>query len=335
MTLALPTKWIWDSWYVRDGDLWHGFFLQADKSLGDPDLRHFNVTPGPRDQPATSRPGSTRAPASRRPKAPAWDDCTTWTGSVVQGDDGLWHLFYTGTTRAEDGLKQRIGHATSTDLHNWTRVGDGLALDIDDRYEEYAPRPLARPGHARPLGDAGSRGRRLADVLHRPRAGRRRAERRRRHRLRHLARPCHLDAAGPRSMPGGTFGQMEVPQVFEAGGRWYCLFCTDARALLQGLQRLLSRRARSAAPTTWSPTIRAGPGRWRRALPRRRSGGRPLRGADRRHRQRLGAARLPPQPGRRAVRRRDPRPGAGDHRRRRLAARRLKRRQRRKLTWRT
>ena len=34
MTLALPTKWIWDSWYVRDGDLWHGFFLQADKCAG-------------------------------------------------------------------------------------------------------------------------------------------------------------------------------------------------------------------------------------------------------------------------------------------------------------
>ena len=25
---------------------------------------------------------------------------------------------------------------------------------------------------------------------------------------------------------GGAFGQLEVPQVFEAGGRWYCLFCT-------------------------------------------------------------------------------------------------------------
>ena len=46
MTIALPTRWIWDSWYVRDGDLWHAFFLQADKSLGDPDLRHFNVTQG-------------------------------------------------------------------------------------------------------------------------------------------------------------------------------------------------------------------------------------------------------------------------------------------------
>ncbi len=36
MTIALADKWIWDSWYVRDGDLWHVFFLQADKSLATP-----------------------------------------------------------------------------------------------------------------------------------------------------------------------------------------------------------------------------------------------------------------------------------------------------------
>jgi len=27
----------------------------------------------------------------------------------------------------------------------------------------------------------------------------------------------------------GGFGQLEVPQVFEKGGRWYCLFCTSAQ----------------------------------------------------------------------------------------------------------
>ena len=26
---------------------------------------------------------------------------------------------------------------------------------------------------------------------------------------------------------GGTFGQLEVPQVFKVGERWYCLFCTS------------------------------------------------------------------------------------------------------------
>ena len=74
MTISLPTKWIWDSWYVRDGDLWHAFFLQADKALGDPDLRHFNVSHGH----ATSYDlrnwdyqGTVLVPAN----TPAWDDC--------------------------------------------------------------------------------------------------------------------------------------------------------------------------------------------------------------------------------------------------------------------
>ena len=46
MVIALKDKWIWDSWYAKDGDTYHGFFLQADRALGDPDLRHFNVSQG-------------------------------------------------------------------------------------------------------------------------------------------------------------------------------------------------------------------------------------------------------------------------------------------------
>ena len=46
MVIALSEKWIWDSWYVRDGDLWHGFFLQADKAHGDPDHRHVKASQG-------------------------------------------------------------------------------------------------------------------------------------------------------------------------------------------------------------------------------------------------------------------------------------------------
>ena len=44
MVIALKDKWIWDSWYAQEGNRWHGYFLQANKSLGDPDLRHFNVS---------------------------------------------------------------------------------------------------------------------------------------------------------------------------------------------------------------------------------------------------------------------------------------------------
>ncbi len=224
MTIALSKKWVWDSWYVRDGDLWHGFFLQADKSLGDPDRRHFNVSVGhatSRDLKAWVLQGTTFAPAA----SPAWDDCTTWTGSVVKGDDGLWHLFYTGTSRAEEGMKQRIGHATSTDLHHWSRVGDGLVLDIDERYEEFAPghwhdRAMRDPWVMRdPKGD----GWLMFFTARVP----------------GVAEPNAAGAIGFATSPdlrdwrlgdpvyaGGTFGQMEVPQVFAVGARWYCLFCT-------------------------------------------------------------------------------------------------------------
>ena len=46
------------------------------------------------------------------------------TGSVLQGQDGLYHLFYTGHNDAgNDGKgKECIMHATSTDRENWTKV---------------------------------------------------------------------------------------------------------------------------------------------------------------------------------------------------------------------
>ena len=70
------------------------------------------------------------APVLSHRRGPAWDDYTTWTGSTVRDDKGGWHLFYTGSCRAEDGLCQRIGHAVSSDGHHWRRVGNGLCLDL-------------------------------------------------------------------------------------------------------------------------------------------------------------------------------------------------------------
>ncbi|WP_163264197.1 levansucrase [Chelativorans alearense] len=230
MVLALDDKWIWDSWYVRDGDLWHAFFLQADKALVDPDLRHWNVSQGH----ATSRDlvnwmhlGTCFLPAP----GPAWDDYTTWTGSVVRDDEGLWHLFYTGASHAEDGLIQRIGHATSTDLHSWKRVGPDPCLDLvgeaakayeaDHARGFWHDRAMRDPWVMRdPAGDGW-----LMYFTARA-AG--------------IAEPNGGGAIGFATSPDlhrwtlqepvfvGGFGQLEVPQVFEKNGRWYCLFCTAA-----------------------------------------------------------------------------------------------------------
>lgn len=223
--LALPDKWLWDFWLARDGATWHMFFLQADKSLGDPDLRHWHVSVGH----ATSADlrhwnylGTCFSPAP----APAWDDCTTWTGSVMQGPDGTWHFFYTGTSHADKGMKQRIGHATGTDLHNWQRVGSGLMLDIDTAlYEEYTPgfwhdRAFrdpwiipdpdgagwlmfftARVPDCAEANSAGAIGLATSNDLY----------------TWHLQPPVYA---------GGDFGQLEVPQVQKIGDKWYCLFAT-------------------------------------------------------------------------------------------------------------
>ena len=229
MVIALENQWIWDSWYAHDGDKWHGFFLKADKSLGDPHLRHFNVSYG--HATSTDLVNWTHLGTCFEPSEQiAWDDYTTWTGSVVE-HDGEWHLFYTGANRAEDGIYQRIGHATSNDLHNWERVGDGFLLDLKGanahHYEAdfqdgfWHDRAMRDPWVMEdPDGDGWlmyftAR----ASGVEEPNAGG----------CIGFATSDDLNnwTLQPPVFTGG-YGQMEVPQVFEVNGTWYCLFCTAA-----------------------------------------------------------------------------------------------------------
>ena len=236
MVLALDDHFVWDSWYVRDGDTWHGYFLKAPRAIGDPELRHFNVSFGhatSTDLVEWTHLGTTFAPA----KESAWDDYTTWTGSTVRGDDGLWHLYYTGTSKAEDGLYQRIGHATSTDLHNWTRVGDGMILDlVGSEAEPYEADMASSNWHDRAMRDPWVMrdpqghgwlmyftARRVGVVE--PNAGG------------CVGFATSADGQDWTLQPpifSGGYGQLEVPQVFEAGGQWYCLFCTAAEHFSKG-----------------------------------------------------------------------------------------------------
>ena len=230
MVIAIDGKWIWDSWYARDGATFHGFFLQADRALGDPDLRHMNVTQGhavSQDLTNWTHLGTMFGPA----KTPAWDDSTTWTGSVVRDDADLWHLFYTGTRLNEKSLYQRIGHATSTDCHNWVRVGDGLCLDLTgpnaDTYEKdhmqghWHDRAMRDPWVMR---DPDSAGWLMYFTARAP----------------GIPEPNAGGAVGFATSPDlstwtlrppvftGGYGQLEVPQVFQIGALWYCLFCTSS-----------------------------------------------------------------------------------------------------------
>jgi beta-fructofuranosidase len=239
VVLSLNDKWIWDFWLARNGDDWHIYFLQADNTLPDPEMRHRNVTQGhavSRDLVNWTHLGQCFAPAA----GPAWDDWTTWTGSVLQGPDGAWHLFYTGTSHAGDGMHQRIGHATSPDMHSWQRAGDGLVLDLAGPnaayYEEFTPghwhdRAMRDPWVIRdPEGD-GWLMYFTARVPGRaePNAGGAIG----------LARSADLDrwTLEKPVYDGGDFGQLEVPQVFRHGQHWYMTFCTAAEHWSEGYRR--------------------------------------------------------------------------------------------------
>lgn len=134
MTLRLPDRWIWDSWYVWDGDVCHAFYLCASRGLYDSDRRHRNTNVGH----AVSKDLITWEvlPDALSPsESPAFDSWTTWTGSTVRGHDGNWWMFYTGTSREDGGLIQRIGAAISTDLISWSKIDDCLIEADPHNYE--------------------------------------------------------------------------------------------------------------------------------------------------------------------------------------------------------
>ncbi|MEQ9409445.1 MAG: glycosyl hydrolase [Fuerstiella sp.] len=53
----------------------------------------------------------------------SWDDLMLWTMHVTPDPHhpGKWRMFYTGLSRRDQGLKQRIGMATSDDLYRWKK----------------------------------------------------------------------------------------------------------------------------------------------------------------------------------------------------------------------
>ena len=134
MALRLPDKWLWDFWLAQDGPDYHLFYLQASRSLGQEGLRHRNVSIG---HPVSGDLHQWRLlPDALHPSPSlAWDDFSTWTGSIIR-HNGLWYMLYTGASQAEEGLVQRIGLATSPDLLQWEKHPANPVLEADPRWYE-------------------------------------------------------------------------------------------------------------------------------------------------------------------------------------------------------
>ncbi|MDT0157951.1 glycosyl hydrolase family 32 [Microbacterium sp. ARD32] len=137
MAFSLDTHWVWDFWVADDGERFHLFYLRAPRSLGDPELRHRHARIGhatSADLTHWTDHGEVLAPGS----GGSFDETSTWTGSVVRGDDGLWRMFYTGASfLAPDANAniEAIGMAFSEDLHTWTKRA-GFVLRADPAHYE-------------------------------------------------------------------------------------------------------------------------------------------------------------------------------------------------------
>jgi len=146
----------------------------------------------------------------------ACDDDMIWTMSVSE-HEGTYHMLYTALSRAEDGMVQRTGHATSPDLITWTKDANNPVARPDPRWYEDDPATTNMVSWRDPkpvLVD----GAWYAAVNARENRGPM------------LRRGCvglftstdfQTWEVGPPLFAPGRYWDLECPQLFTIGGSWY------------------------------------------------------------------------------------------------------------------
>ena len=241
--LRRDDAWIWDSWVVDDGELYHLFFLSAPRSLGDPERRHLDASIGHATSPDLV--DWTDHGTALAPSAHGWDDLSLWTGSVIRRPDGGWAMFYTALGSGGRGADdQRIGLAHSDDLFTWHRVGDAPVVTADARWYRTQPGDLHASATWRdPFVVADGAGFRMLvtarAVLGRPGDDGVLAQATSRDLV-------HWEVGPPVSAPGAGFGQLEVAHVHEVDGRPVLTFTCHPD------EQTAARRARHGRFCTWA-----------------------------------------------------------------------------------
>ena len=243
--LVVPDWWVWDFWVADDGEQFHAYFLQAPARVPADD-RHWNVCVGHAVSPDLREwevLGTALAPS----REPAFDDFATWTGSVVRADDGVWQMFYTGLTRADRGMVQRVGLATSADLHHWSKESSDALVVADPRWYSTFDRTGRAEAWRDPwvMRDPGGDGWHMfvtasARDVPEDQAG-----------VIAHARSADLrtwEVGPPVTAPGSGFAQLEVVQVELVDGEPVVLFSC------LGPELSLDRRARGESGGVWAMT---------------------------------------------------------------------------------
>ena len=113
---APPGMYLWDPWFVRDGDTCHAFYLEAPRCLPKPELMHGHQHIG--HATSTDLVHWTNHGPAVVPVHGTWNDHSIATGCVFRANDG-WLMPFTGR-----GNPSGIGIAQSEDLMAWQKVGD-------------------------------------------------------------------------------------------------------------------------------------------------------------------------------------------------------------------
>ncbi len=224
--LRVDGQWVWDSWWVDDGERHHLFHLTAPASLGDPGLRHEQARVG--HAVSTDLVTWESLADALGPRPGEWDDQAIWTGCTVRGHDGGWRMFYTALGRRRLGLDQRVGVAFSDDLETWARPQHQPLLSADPRwYRTLADDPGGDGRASETWRDPFVFRDPEGDGWHLVLAARDRTGEPGDDGVLGHARSVDLETwevQPPLSSPGAGFSQLEVPQVHELDGRWVLLF---------------------------------------------------------------------------------------------------------------
>lgn len=222
--------WVWDFWIADDGATYHLYYLNAPRSLGNPDFRHRNASIGhaiSTDLKVWVDQGNVLTAGADG----AHDATATWTGCVVRGDDGLWRMFYTGSRFLDESGPaniETVGLAVSDDLHTW-RKQPGPVLSADARWYETLgsstwPEEAWRDPWVYRQDDGWhmllTARARSGDALDRGVVG-------------HAVSPDldHWSATPPLSQPETGFAHIEVMQIVEVGTTRHLLFSCDSSKL--------------------------------------------------------------------------------------------------------
>lgn len=236
MVFIPEQHYLWDFWLVSPHEwrdeypLYHLFYLQAPRSLHDPNVRHGMATVGH----AVShdlRHWVHRGTVLEAGSPGSWDDRAIWTGSVTIRN-GRAYMFYTALSTADQTAVQRIGLAVSSDLVHWERHPDNPLLTVDTRWYESQSTELMGTQTWRDPHVVYHSDEQVYYMFLSARVNKGSHDGRG---VIGLARSADLlswEILPPVSIPG-DFTEMEVPQVVSLRGRYYLLFCATRHAALR------------------------------------------------------------------------------------------------------